>query len=353
MPEIADYEFGMDEAQLLTRLQNHFSDGLVIVIGSGLSCAEGLPGMGSLVHDLLREVPTRIASSDEPDWAKLVPLLPAEGLEAALLKVEVSDQLHALIASIVAESVDSKERLVLKDVLQGKRRLRLTKLVPNLLKSETAINVITTNYDVLAEVAFEEAGFAIDTMFSGQFSGRLNERDAKLALLREVKIVRKNARFVWRNHARIAKPHGSLDWFNRGGVPVRSAIRLDVSDALIVAPGRRKFRTGYDSPFDVQRERANRAVDEAKRFLILGYGFNDDHLETHLVPAIERGAPTLILTRGLSGKAEHIARSSANVIAIDRRDLDSRSRVLVGTSSYTFDKNFWDLGSFVEEVFGK
>jgi len=33
-------------------LQRHFSDGLVTIVGSGLSCAEGLPGMAELATHL-------------------------------------------------------------------------------------------------------------------------------------------------------------------------------------------------------------------------------------------------------------------------------------------------------------
>ena len=87
--------------------------------------------------------------------------------------------------------------------------------------------------------------------------------------------------------------------------------------------------------------------------MIVGYGFNDDHLETHLTPAIQAGRPTILLTRDLTPRAEAIARGCENVIAIDRRDVDGRSRVLRGSRSETVDVNMWDLASFVEEVFGQ
>ena len=42
----------MELHEVKTRLQQHLSDGLVMVVGSGLSCAEGLPGMGELADHL-------------------------------------------------------------------------------------------------------------------------------------------------------------------------------------------------------------------------------------------------------------------------------------------------------------
>jgi hypothetical protein len=64
-----------------------------------------------------------------------------------------------------------------------------------------------------------------------------------------------------------------------------------------------KFRSGYESPFDKHRERANEEIDRASRFLILGYGFNDDHLETHLKPKLRAGRPTLLITLQVSEAA--------------------------------------------------
>jgi hypothetical protein len=49
---------------LKRELQSVFADGLVTVIGSGLSCAEGLPGMGALATELRAKVPTAIADAD-------------------------------------------------------------------------------------------------------------------------------------------------------------------------------------------------------------------------------------------------------------------------------------------------
>ncbi|WP_269078408.1 hypothetical protein [Mannheimia haemolytica] len=38
----------LDEDELKKWLQTIFTDNLVIIVGSGLSCAEGLPGMGAI-----------------------------------------------------------------------------------------------------------------------------------------------------------------------------------------------------------------------------------------------------------------------------------------------------------------
>lgn len=42
----------MDYPKLVAFIQSQFSDGLVLVVGSGLSAAEGIPGMGELAEYL-------------------------------------------------------------------------------------------------------------------------------------------------------------------------------------------------------------------------------------------------------------------------------------------------------------
>ncbi|MGE8637989.1 MAG: hypothetical protein ACN6PR_05065 [Achromobacter sp.] len=45
-------------------LQENLSDGLVTIVGSGLSCAEGLPGMGELPNHLSAAVEVGLSAAD-------------------------------------------------------------------------------------------------------------------------------------------------------------------------------------------------------------------------------------------------------------------------------------------------
>lgn len=54
------------------QLQSHLTDGLAIIVGSGLSCAEGLPGMAALATHLSEVIPSRISKSDIELWTTIV-----------------------------------------------------------------------------------------------------------------------------------------------------------------------------------------------------------------------------------------------------------------------------------------
>ena len=266
----------MELSALKKRLQKHLGDGLVLVIGSGLSCAEGVPGMGPLGRHLVTHIPASLSPDDNKLWEDIYPLIETDGLEAALLKHAPTPSLEAAIVQSTGDFIASAEARIISEVFSNTRTLRLTSLIPHLLKSDTGIPIVTTNYDRLVELACEEAKLGVDTMFSGHFAARLDPQDSYWSFCRSVKLVGKHVRYNFASKANVFKPHGSLDWYHREGNPVRYAGSLPLP-RLIITPGLNKFRSGYESPFDKHREKANDAIDKARYFLIVGYGFNDDH----------------------------------------------------------------------------
>ncbi len=342
----------MEISALKKRLQKQFGDGLVLIVGSGLSCAEGVPGMGLLGQHLVTHIPASLSPDDNLLWEQIHPLIETDGLEAALLKHAPTPSLEAAIVQSTGDFIAMSEGGIISEVFSNAKTLRLTRLVPHLLKPEAGIPIVTTNYDRLVELACEEAGLGVDTMFSGHFSARLDPQDSYWSFCRSVKLTGKNVRYKFAPKANVFKPHGSLDWYHRKGNPVRYAGSLPLP-RLIITPGLNKFRSGYDSPFDKHREKANDAIDKAQYFLILGYGFNDDHLETHLTPRIKSGVRTIILTYSLSPKARELAIGNKSVIAAEfhkEAETVGTRFIIDGAEKFYPDIDYWDLDGFVKGV---
>lgn len=246
----------MNMHELKTRLQQHMSDGLVTIVGSGLSCAEGLPGMGELARHLCEVIGPGLVGADAAAWAEIALHIQAKGLEAALLVKAPSAGLEVAIATATAGPIAERERSVVTEVFAGTRTLRLTRLIAHLPKPTTGLPIITTNYDRLAEIAAEEAGLGVDTMFIGRFAGTLNERESQLSFCRNVTLKRGRVTYNYRSRALVCKPHGGLDWYLRNGSPVHYAGDLPGAQRLVITPGQNKFRNGYESPLDLHRNRA-------------------------------------------------------------------------------------------------
>ena len=338
----------MDMNVLKKRLQGYFADGLVTIVGSGLSAAEGIPGMKELSEYLLQNVPPIITTGQTREWEDIASLLQnGVGLENALHQVEPGEVLETQIASITADLFLTREAVIIKEVIQGKRRLPFTGLLPHMRMPSA---VVTTNYDRLIEVAIEHAGICVDTGFVGYHCGTLDFEKSILSFYGGIRRRGKRTQPILRDRVKVLKPHGSLDWFRSELGPIRCPLSLD-SDRLIIMPGRRKYQVGYDRPFDTHREKANIAIDNASQYLIIGYGFNDDHLQTHLSAHLRNNKKALILTRSLSRGAEEAISGSGGILALSADGNDEGTYVTERSGREHIDGlRLWDLKEFVKEV---
>lgn len=331
-------------------IQRHLTDGLSIIIGSGLSVAEGIPGM-SAISTYLNASASELKGDDAKLWGKIAVVLAAnKGLEAALLENPPSPSLESWIVKKTCALLLPKEREVISAVVNGKRTLRLTTFLSKVLKPANGLPILTPNYDRLIEVACEMAGFHVDTTAIGLYAGKFDPARSCMGSCRGVS---QRAKTIILDHfprAVVLKPHGSFDWYKIGDDAIRCSIELDQTP-LIITPGLNKYKAGYEVPFDKQREIANNFIHQSARLLVIGYGFNDDHLQTHLVPQIKGGTPTLILTHTPSELTKKLAQESPQCVCLSCPA--GFSGVEVTTNKGTLQKKgaeLWDLKVLTEEL---
>jgi SIR2-like domain len=331
-------------------IQQQFTDGLVLVVGSGLSAAEGLPGMHALA-DHLKKNSSDLNSSDLQLWQKIAAILDAnEGLEAALLRHTPTETLEAWIAERTADLILPREREVLHEVLRGNVRLRLTDFLNQVLRPPNGLPILTPNYDRLVEIACEMAGFHVDTTAIGHYAGAFDHSRSCMSSCRGITPRGKSTVLEHYPRAIVLKPHGSFDWYRNGTNAVRCSIDLDL-ERLIITPGLNKYRAGYDIPFDKHRELANNHINRCARLFVVGYGFNDDHLQTHLEKRIRDGTPTLIITRTPSKKARALAVESPNCVCLAKPTVHAGVTITTnGTSLEMPGLELWDLGILTKEL---
>lgn len=342
----------MDINKLKQQLQSIFSDGLVSIIGSGLSCAEGLPGMGALSDHLKSAMPSRLATDDEQAWTAIVAHLDAgEGLESALHKVAVSAKLDMAIIHATAEFLVVEEAKTFAECLDNGRILRFARLLPHLSPTNSKrVDVITTNYDRLIEFAAESAGWGVDTGFIGRLWGQHAPVESERSFVKAITQQGKMPKLIYRNRVRLYKPHGSLDWFETPNGAISSALPMS-APRLLITPGAGKYRRGYNQPFDSHREGANVAVDNATAFLCIGYGFNDDHLQTHLMPRLKAGVPAALITRSLSESAQAVIQQSPRTIALVCDAASGGTEAVTHQSRFVIPSvQWWNLEHFVKGV---
>ncbi len=228
-----------DEINALKKqLQALFTDGLVTVVGSGLSCAENLPGMGDLADELRSKIPSRLGTADLASWEEVETHLTAgSGLEISLQKATANDAVEDAIIAVTADFVLSKELKTIEECLYTNRRLKISYLLPHLsAASPKLVNIITTNYDRLIEFAAEREGWGVDTMMIGRYWGVHNPQVSDKSFVQGIVQNSKSPRLYYRNRIRLFKPHGSLDWYSSTGGVVASILPL-TGQRLIITPG--------------------------------------------------------------------------------------------------------------------
>ena len=340
----------LDEVKRI--IQDFFQENTVTIIGSGLSLAEGIPGMSALATELLAKLPALLSDPNDIDvWSKIATdLSSGVGLEQALHNTKPTPRIEENIRKTTAQYIGKAETEVLFDIVRNNRELRFSKYLTRFNIRNNGLSVITTNYDRLIEYACEVSNIRVDNLFVGKYFARFEPEQSKYMFCKGLS--KRGGKNVAEFSPRVTvlKPHGCLSWHLVDGIPF-SIPHSCFDDALIITPGINKYKEGYNTPFDTHRAKANAAIDSAQRYIIIGYGFGDDHLETHLVRQLKNGKPALILTHSLSGKTLDLISTCKNITAICSKNTVDSAVVTQSGETIFSNLNLWDLNEMLKEVF--
>lgn len=343
----------MDLDSIKKTIQDFFQENTLTIVGSGLSVAEGIPGMFALSSELQSKMPSFLHDPlDIQIWNSISSDLSNNiGLEQALHNTKPSAYIEECIRKTTANFIGDAEAKVVLEIVNNRRILRFTNYLQHFNIRNRGLVVVTTNYDRLIEYSCELNNVRIDTLFIGKFLAHFEPEQSKFAFCEN--IIKKSggkSTAVFAPKVTILKPHGCLSWHMINGEPY-SIPNYPLDDCLIITPGINKYREGYSVPFDTHRMRANLEIDHAQRYIIIGYGFGDDHLETHLVQQLNNGKPALILTHSLSAKAESLVKTCKHITAIVS-DNSNGSKIITANEEIIIpNMKLWDLQTMLKEVF--
>lgn len=321
----------------------------VVVLGSGASCAHGIRGMGGLAKYLIENVKPQ--KNDLSTWhAFQRELHDNKDLEETLQKVTVGNDLLDQIIQCTHLMIREDETPIYHKLVCNELTLGLSSLFQHLFQTtHQVIDVVTTNYDRLAEFAANHVGFACNTGFNEGAIRSFACCNSDPTLYNRGK----NFRCV-----DIWKVHGSVDWFHdqnmRPFALLDSACHLDNFKSLIVTPGTGKYLTTHQEPFRSIMTCADFSLSRARSFCCVGYGFSDIHIEPKLIQrSLSIKPPVLILARTLrpGAKAFLASHLTPNVVAFERSDSGTiayfdgaKEGVLIG------GVDLWSLEGILEKI---
>lgn len=326
--------------------QDFYGKAPVIILGSGASAAHGMSGMWALAKHLVENTEISGLNAAEIEvWEKFCQLLKDNvDLEAALHQVTASEELTSRIVKSTWVLISSEDNEIFQKSLQDNVLFPLSRLLEHMFRSSLkTINIVTTNYDRLAEYACDQGRIHHYTGFTHGFF-------RQLAAPSEITSARR---------ANIWKVHGSLDWFQS---PLEDTVALpniqDIPDNYqpqIVTPGTQKYQRTHLEPFRSIINNADQALNEAGSYLCIGYGFNDEHIQPKLmVNCLRQKAPITIITYALSDSAKSLILDgkAQNYLAIERGETDDQSIVYssLNKNPLKVEKNIWGLEGYLSLI---
>lgn len=336
----------MPDVNYQKQAQDYYGKAPVIILGSGASAAYGMSGMGALANHLIANTDIAGLNAAEIEtWEKFCQLLKDNvDLETALHQVNASGELTARIVKATWMLISSEDIEIYQKSLQNKAMFPLSRLLEHIFKSSLKIiNILTTNYDCLAEYACDQGRIHHYTGFTHGFFRQL-AAPTEITSARRVNI--------W-------KVHGSLDWFLS---PLADTVALsniqgipDNYQPQIVTPGTQKYQKTHLEPFRSIISNADQALNEAGSYLCVGYGFNDEHIQPKLMEkCLRQNTPITIITYALSDSAKkYILEGKAqNYLAVERGKTDDQSIVYssLDNTPLIVEKNIWSLEGYLSLI---
>lgn len=325
----------------------------VILLGSGASLSHGVPGMWQLSEHLSAAVQSAEWQREEvQEWELFLGQLNAGmDLESVLKARRLTDRQTAYIVKATRDLILPADRKVFSDLLSNRRSLPLSRLYKHFFDStHRMVNVITPNYDRIAEYAADAIDVSVFTGFGYGYL-RHRARDPRM----RVHIDGREARTV-----AVWKVHGSLDWFQDPlkqiiGMP-DGAVLPEGFTPLMITPGIEKYRLTHEEPFRTIISCSDHAIENARAYLCIGYGFNDEHIQAKLIERCDRDAvPLIVVTKEISTSARSLLESGRcrKYLAIEESGGGARAYTPEIPHGFEVDRPLWRLADFLDATIGE
>ena len=360
----------LTEEIAVTAIRDFFGDKPFVFFGTGMSCALDIRfGMPALKDKLPLKVVLNPQDTEQVrQWTTVLESLQnGNDLENALDNVTDSALLQRIM-SATGQIISCIDREYALQIANSEARWPATaffkRLVDTLPEGDRVLHVLTPNYDTLFEHACDSAGILYTSGFFGGLERQINWSAVNQSMLQSQKVTQ-GRRFKWsyknRNHVRLYKVHGSLNlFFHRNTVVENNAWMWDApefSNRVMITPGLSKHEMLQNYRQELLRP-ADEAIDMANRFLFLGYGFNDSHLEAYIKQKlITQACKGLVVTRDSNPRIESLLEQAQNLWLVCKTQENGTDGTRIFNKQYADwlvlpTKMLWDIETFTTQVLG-
>lgn len=282
----------------------------VFLLGGGTSFCARLPGIFQLTDLVL----SKLRNTPRNTFKEIIQFLTDNGIENPNIEEVLSELYHRLSAVALAQRDRARFKTAFEEVCQCiQNTLKVdgpTEYHKNFVlrivsrrESEPAkkappVQIFTTNYDLLIELACEESHIVAINGFEGVFHRRWNPACFDYDIGKATTHVQTPRFDPSARHIRLYKLHGSLSWFEDDGQFYEENPMLESNRTpLIIYPSRLKYAESIRPPFDWLFRRFGAAVSAADLLICIGYRFADENLNQYIFTGLDERLSLLVLSK--------------------------------------------------------
>lgn len=371
-PNKLDYAYAIKRKKYKEFLNNQF-DNLVVLSGAGSSVGVGqnikvgeldIERKGKIMTDLWNAVEEKLTTPllerfcDLVTYTEFVPHGEIRNYDKNLEKLLSLANIAKTFVTDDTEETDGIKKIyigetikIIEQLIKVNCTLKLPDDAPHLLFIEKItkrkvtlprVKVFTLNYDTLFEQAGRKKNFTIIDGFSFSqprtFSGRNFDLDI---VSRNSSRVKEEDNFVQKVF-HLYKPHGSVDWAKENNEIIQ---RENVENPLMIFPKDSKYESSYEQPYFEMMSRFQQNLRNENVLLIcIGFSFNDKHLVTAIIEALEQNPSFQLMVVNKS-----IDQSSEAFKPFFEASKKHSNIALVSELFKDFADNYPDLKSYSQE----
>jgi hypothetical protein len=329
----------LNEEEIFKKVQKYVENVPLILIGTGGTIPYGLPGMHELSNHLFNQLNEKYKTNSE--WIIFTERLTVGiDLESALTDLSLNDDILCNITKATWQLVTDYDLQLLNKLVQSKTKLPLAKLINKFYQPHPqCVNIITTNYDRVIEYACDQYNIRTDTKFHGNYIKYFSA-----------------SMLGTKNVVNILKVHGSLDLFKDKdnlvySIPIQKEVPIGFIPEII-APGSSKYRSVLKGTCRQVLHHADSLINDAKGYLCIGYGFNDEQIQANIISGIKTGKPIVVVTKKISDMAAKLLLDSSTkcIIIQESKDIPNSTEFVGNNESITVSGTYWTIDGFMEII---
>jgi len=313
-----------------------------LLIGAGVSIACGLPG----VDDLSIIVREKVKGSN---FEKILDA--SDNVEVILNKIQ---QLKSLIGSkttingITLENIITIEKDVKETILTklseevGFDKLCNLFIWLNYINRENEKEIFTLNYDLLIERALEN----VDLPYFSGFIGNVRP------FFISDSVDDFTGLFIKHDWTKLWKLHGSLNF--KKSCENKIYIENNINDEfenLLVYPSMEKYLSSRKAPFISYLDRFRRYLQNGEKILIiLGYSFNDEHINEIIINGLNSNSLLTILSFAYDDNTYNEGIKIFGMYPNFSVYTENKKYINRNENPFTYKKNIGDFGNFIELI---